>query len=68
MPNEPPRFIDRIAGARPSHQRPGPRDAELPTLAAYLIIVFTRALEPDQVPSGEGKRWRSLRWLRRARW
>ena len=49
MSNETPRFIDKVAGARPSHQWPGPRlpDTELPTWAAYLVIVYTGAPEPD---------------------
>ena len=67
MPDETPRFIDRIAGARAAHQwpRPRPPDVELPTWAAHLIIVFTRVHEPDQAPSGQLKRL--LRRLRRHR-
>jgi hypothetical protein len=70
MPNETPRFIHRVAGARPSHQwlSPRPPDTELPTWAAYLIIVVTYAPEPDCAPSGQGKRLRRrLRWRRGAR-
>jgi hypothetical protein len=71
MPNENPRPIDRIAGARPAHQPPGqrPPDVELPTWAAYLIIVFTCAHKPDQAPSGQRKPLlRRIRRRREARW
>jgi hypothetical protein len=57
MLNETPRFIHGMAGARPVNQWPSPRlqDTELPTWNAYLVIVFTRELEPDQAPSGQEK-------------
>jgi len=75
MPNETPRFIEPVAGARPSHQRPSLRlpdmevDVESPTWNAYLIIVFTGAFEADRACSGQGegllRRLRSLRAARR---
>jgi hypothetical protein len=56
MPDEIPRFIHGIAGARPSHQRlsPRPPNVEMPTWAAYLMIVLTREHEPDRGLSGKG--------------